>query len=195
MTEEIKDITDEEIEVEAVKEDTVAVAVSQYNDIVKMKNAAAEKIDNARAHLIDTLEITSRKYLTANGMMAAIETIRQVIGNEDVSFSTQVKWAIEIMNALSDAAASMMVKAEELAMEDFDKLCEDYYQANYADRETVTAYDLACELMELQLCQNVGPAAQDIIDFKASSDEEIEKAQVKLDEYLEKHNLKAEDIF
>lgn len=195
MTEEIKDITNEDIEVEAVKEDTVAVAVSQYNDIVKMKNAAEEKIENARIHLVDTLEVTAQKYLTANGMMAAIETVRQVIGNADVSFETQTAWAKEIMRALSDSAASMMEKAKTLAVENFDQICEDYYEEDFSAREGIIAYDIACELMELQLCQNVGPAAQDIIDFKASSDEEIEKAQAKLDEYLEEHDLKAEDIF
>lgn len=195
MTEEIKDITNEDIEVEAVKEDAVAVALSQHNDIIKMKNAAEEKIKNARTQLVNQLEITAQKYLTANGMMAAIETIRQVIGNADVSFETQTAWAKEIMHVLSDSAASMMVKAESLAVEDFGQICEDYYEEDFTAGEDIIAYDLACELMELQLCQNVGPAAQDIIDFKTSSDEEIEKAQAKLDEYLKEHDLKAEDIF
>lgn len=195
MTEEIKDITNEDIEVTAVEEDAVAVALSQHNDIVKMKNAAEEKIENARIHLVDTLEVTAQKYLTANGMMAAIETIRQVIGNADVSFETQTTWAKDIMRALSDSAASMMEKAKVLAVENFDQICEDYYEEDFSARENIIAYDLACELMELQLCQNVGPAAQDIIDFKTTSDEEIEKAQAKLDEYLKEHDLKAEDIF
>lgn len=195
MTEEIKDITNEDIEVTAVEEDAVAVALSQHNDIIKMKNAAEEKIENARIHLVDTLEVTAQKYLTANGMMAAIETIRQVIGNADVSFETQTTWAKDIMRALSDSAASMMEKAKVLAVENFDQICEDYYEEDFSAREDIIAYDLACELMELQLCQNVGPAAQDIIDFKTTSDEEIEKAQAKLDEYLKEHDLKAEDIF
>lgn len=195
MTEEIKDITNEDIKVEAVEEDAVAVALSQHNDIIKMKNAAEEKIENARIHLVDTLEVTAQKYLTANGMMAAIETIRQVIGNADVSFETQTTWAKDIMRALSDSAASMMEKAKVLAVENFDQICEDYYEEDFSAREDIIAYDLACELMELQLCQNVGPAAQDIIDFKTTSDEEIEKAQDKLDEYLAEHDLKAEDIF
>lgn len=195
MTEEIKDITNEDIEVTAVEEDAVAVALSQHNDIIKMKNAAEEKIENARIHLVDTLEVTAQKYLTANGMMAAIETIRQVIGNADVSFETQTTWAKDIMRALSDSAASMMEKAKVLAVENFDQICEDYYEEDFSAREDIIVYDLACELMELQLCQNVGPAAQDIIDFKTTSDEEIEKAQAKLDEYLKEHDLKAEDIF
>lgn len=195
MTEEIKDITNENIKVIAVEEDAVAVALSQHNDIIKMKNAAEEKIENARIHLVDTLEVTAQKYLTANGMMAAIETIRQVIGNADVSFETQTTWAKDIMRALSDSAASMMEKAKVLAVENFDQICEDYYEEDFSAREDIIAYDLACELMELQLCQNVGPAAQDIIDFKTTSDEEIEKAQAKLDEYLTEHDLKAEDIF
>lgn len=195
MAEEIKDITNEDIEVTAVEEDAVVVALSQHNDIIKMKDAAEEKIENARIHLVDTLEVTAQKYLTANGMMAAIETIRQVIGNADVSFETQTMWAKDIMRALSDSAASMMEKAKVLAVENFDQICEDYYEEDFSAREDIIAYDLACELMELQLCQNVGPAAQDIIDFKTTSDEEIEKAQAKLDEYLTEHDLKAEDIF
>lgn len=195
MAEEIKEVTDEQIEVEPVKEDAVAVALSQHNDIIKMKDAADEKVANARVHLCETLSITAEKYLTANGVMAALDTLRQVIGsNDDTDFTAQLEIATEVAKAMSQATLTMMERADTIDVEDFDKLCEEFYTADFTT-ELPTAQTMTQELMLLQLCQNVGPSAQDILDFRSSSEEEILKATDKLAKYLEEHELKAEDIF
>lgn len=195
MAEEIKEVTNEQIEVEPVKEDAVAVALGQHNDIIKMKDAAEEKVANARVHLCETLSITAEKYLTANGVMAALDTLRQVLGNDDdTDFAVQLEIATEVAKAMSQATLTMMERADTIDVEDFDKLCEEFYTADFTT-ELPNAQTMTQELMLLQLCQNVGPSAQDILDFRSSSEEEIMKATDKLAKYLEEHELKAEDIF
>lgn len=195
MVEEIKEVTDEQIEVEPVEEDAVAAALKQHNDIIKMKDAADEKVANARVHLCETLSITAEKYLTANGVMAALDTLRQVLGsNDDTNFTAQLEIATEVAKAMSQATLTMMERADTIDVEDFDKLCEEFYTADFTV-ELPSAQTMTQELMLLQLCQNVGPSAQDILDFRTTSEEEIQKTTDKLAEYLEEHELKAGDIF
>ena len=46
----------------------------------------------------------------------------------------------------------------------------------------------------MQMCQNFGPKADDIKQFKARADEEIAAVDAKIDELIEKNNLDSYDI-
>ncbi len=195
-TNDIQEITDEEIVVEADLElDAKAEALRQHNSIIKMGEERDNKIASAREQLVETLGITAEKYITANGVMAGLETLRQVVGeNSDLDLVTQLEIASEVAKNMSQVSLAMMDRAETIEVEDFGKLCEDFYTADFT-AESPNAQAMTQELMLLQLCQNVGPSAEDILGFKERAEEEIQKATDKLAAFLEENELKAEDIF
>lgn len=185
----VRGITNENINVKPVKLAPADEAKEKAEAIASMKKQRDEKVDNAREHLAETLEVTADKYRTANGVMAALDAVRTVVGEScGIEYSGLISIAKTIAKSMANTAIDMEKKASELEVTEMDKLCEGFYDEDFANGDG-SAEDMIHELMLLQLCQNVGPNAQDIKDFYESSNEEIEKAESDLLEFCSKHSL------
>ncbi len=161
--------------------------------IRKMIEDRDAKVTSAKEHLVSQLEVTSDKYRTANGVMSALDTLRTVYGDDmDDDIFGQISEAKLIATAMSARATSLAARATELTPEAMDLLCEGVYDEFFSDSFEANEdlpFDMAVELMVLQLCQNVGQAAQDIVDFAKHADEEIDKARDTLREHCESNGL------
>ena len=173
------------------REDKTPLEVAQdmSADIDKMIDKRDEKVDGARAHFTETLEITREKYLTANGTMAALDGLHNVWGKNVVTITSLLTSAQSIALQLSDVCGSMAELAKDCELEKFDNFCDGYYDHDFANRSIANPDDLAYEVALLNLCQQVGPAAKDIWDFKVTADEEIMKAWEKLEDFCQEHSL------
>jgi hypothetical protein len=127
--------------------------------------------------------------------MSALDTVRLVFGKtiESIDIDEQVSIAKTSAKHMAGVAQAMGEKAGTLDPDGFKDLCDGFYVKEFADGDA-TALDMIDELMTLQLCQNVGPSAEDVADFCAQADEEIEKARKDLRSYCEENKLDFDDV-
>ena len=140
--------------------------------IDKMKADKETKCKAAKVQLIDMLEVTVDKYRTATGTAEALRTIRFVVGDDEVDLT----WANKLAWDLSFEVEKMIEKAEKLPYAEMDRLCEGFYNQEFKifDGKKDNYFNLAFELMRIDLCRNVGPAAEDMVEFIKRTQEEID---------------------
>lgn len=163
-------------------------AKEQAKAIGKMYEDRDKKAMGAKEHLVHQLEITVDKYRTANGVMSALDTLRTVMGEGGENKYVEIQSAQRIAKRLSVITTNMAAAARKLDPEEMDKLCDGFYDMDLVNKN-VGPEDLAEQLMILQLCQNVGPNAEDVAEFCRSADDEIEKARKSLKTFCTDHDI------
>jgi hypothetical protein len=104
-------------------------ARKQAKDIAKMYEDRDRKALGARDHLVSQLEVTSDKYRTANGVMAALQVVRDVLGN-----ATD---CVEEISIAKTAATRMAGIAQDMAHKAGKLDPEDMAELGFADGQTV----------------------------------------------------------
>lgn len=141
----------------------------------KMKLDRTNKISAARKQLVEMLEVTADKYRTATGTAEALRVLRFCYGREN----DLLIQAIDLSKHMAIEAKEMAEQAEKLEASQMDKLCEEFYAKDFTSS---IPDDLAFEMMRIDLCRNVGGAAEDMVSFIARSNEEIEATEKALKE-------------
>lgn len=159
----------------------------------KMVADEDKKIESACSQLKNEIDITARKYMTATGVITAYSFIRDVVGNL-VDPNQHIVMAQRIAEELASTCRNLGAKFDSTDVQDLDKLCDDMYDHEFVTKIGVTLEEFAQELAVMQMCQNFGPKADDIKQFKARADEEIAAVDAKIDELIEKNNLDSYDI-
>lgn len=188
----VRKMTNAPVKAVQTKQTPKETAVELSESIDKMIDQRDEKVEHAREHLIENLEVTADKYLTANGVMASLEMIHSVTG-DNFDFAGEIEMAKSVAQFMRVQALKMAEKAKTLPITEFEDLCEGFYDEAFADHDG-SAQDMICELMTLNLCQNVGPNAKDIVDFFNSANEEIDKSNAELKELCDKHKIDREEL-
>lgn len=187
----------EETKLELVTEnaDPKELAREKAEEIRRMYEACDEKVVGAKEHLIAQLEVTAEKYLTANGVMQALCTLRDVLGDDskDMSPDKKMRTARMLARGASKTALNMAARAKDLDPDQLGALCDVFYDADFANRNG-GMIEMTEELMALNLCQQVGPNAQDVVDFITSADEEIASARDSLREYCEAEGIDFDEV-
>jgi len=164
-------------------------AKEQAVSIRHMIEERDKKAANAKEHLVSQLDVTIDKYRTANGVMSALQTVRAVAGDHsDLTLEEEIGMAKRVATDMASMTSDMMLKAKDLAPEEMDKLCNGFYSLSFSE-EDGSAIEMVGQLMQLQLCQNVGPDAEDIVEFCKHADEEIDKARENLKKFCEENEL------
>lgn len=153
--------------------------------ISKMEEDRNSKCDAAKKQLIDMLDVTSAKYRTATGVAEAMRVLRFAHGENGQRVLLQE--AAHLARTMSGVAAKMKEKADNLAPFEMDNLCNGFYDEDYATKASdvkqgSSLLDLAFEMMCIDLCRNVGGAAEDMVGFCTRVDEEIEATKKALAE-------------
>lgn len=159
----------------------------------KMVADEKKKIESARSQLKNEIDITASKYMTATGVITAYGFIRDVIGNL-VAPDQHIVMAQRIAEELASTCGDLADKFDSTDVQDLDRLCDDIYDHEFATKVGVTLEEFAQELAVMQMCQNFGPKADDIKQFKARADEEIAAVDAKISELIEKNDLDSYDI-
>lgn len=167
-------------------------ARKQAEDIAKMYEDRDKKALGARQHLAAQLEVTSDKYRTANGVMAALQTVRDVFGDV-TSYIEEISIAKTAATRMAGIARDMAEKAGKLDPENMAELCDGFYNPAFSEGES-SALELIDELLVLQLCQNVGPNAEDVAEFCRTADEEIEKARENLRTFCSENGIDFDEV-
>lgn len=188
----VRKMTNAPVKAVQTKQTPKETAVELSESIDKMIDQRDEKVEHAREHLIENLEVTADKYLTANGVMASLEMIHSVTG-DNFDFAGEIEMAKSVAQFMRVQALKMAEKAKTLPITEFEDLCEGFYDEAFADHDG-SAQDMICELMTLNLCQNVGPNAKDIVDFFNSANEEIDKSNAELKELCDKHKIDRDEL-
>lgn len=174
--------------------DPMEVAREKAEEIRRMYEARDEKATGAKEHLIAQLQVTSEKYLTANGVMQALCTLRDVMGDDvEMGIDAKIDMAKRMAKGMSNTALQMAARARDKEPEDLGTLCDVFYDADFTEGGG-SYQELAEELMAISLCQQVGPSAQDVEDFIAKADEEIAAAREQLREYCENSDVDFDEV-
>lgn len=167
-------------------------ARKQAKDIAKMYEDRDKKALGARDHLVSQLEITSDKYRTANGVMNALQVVRDVL-DTTTDYVEEISIAKTAATRMAGIAQKMADVAGGLDPEDMDKLCVGFYDPVFSEGNG-SALEMIDELLALQLCQNVGPNAEDVAEFCHTADEEIEKARENLRTFCSENGIDFDEV-
>lgn len=148
--------------------------------IEKMIEDRDAKCKAAKEQLVEMIDITKDKYRTATGVAEALRIIRfvDVHGGDH---SKELDDAHDLAIQMAGVCWNMSEKAQSLDYNEMDKLCDGFYNKSFAGGDD----DLAYEMMKIDLCRNVGGAAEDMVEFWKHVQEEIDDTCKALDE-LEK---------
>lgn len=148
-----------------------------------MKADKEKKCKAAKEQLVSMLEVTVDKYRTATGTAEALRTLRFVVGSDEVNLI----WANQLAWDMAAEVNKMCEKARKLSYAEMDQLCNDFYDKEFkveypkqfsddelSSIEAEHCYDLTFELMRIDLCRNVGDAAEDMVNFIKRVEEEID---------------------
>lgn len=167
----------------------------QYQKMIEDRD---NKLESAREQLVESLKITADKYRTATGTMEALRVIRMVNDGkpDDMEIYEELEQARDLAARMVVEVSRLTEKAESLGYAEMDKLCEDAYEKDFVSK-SFSAIELAFELMRLDLCRNVGPAAEDIVAFINRIQEELNNVSKKIEDYIEEYpeflNMRIED--
>lgn len=151
-----------------------------------MKADRETKCKAAKEQLVEQLKVTVDKYRTATGTAEALRTLRFVVGADDVHLTCANRLAWDMASVVD----MMRKKAEGLDYGMMDDLCDEFYEKEFkleydSEKLDEAYYKLAFELMRIDLCRNVGEAAEDMVSFVNRVQEEIDSTQAELDKLLE----------
>ena len=158
----------------------------QYNKMVLDRD---NKCKAAKEQLVEMLKVTVDKYRTATGTAEALRTLRFVTGDDAHVNPT---WANKLAWDMSVEASKMSQKAEGLGYAEMDKLCEGFYDQEFQITAGNEYQDLAFEMMRIDLCRNVGGAAEDMVSFINRVQEELNEIDKAINE-LKSEELKEEE--
>lgn len=183
----IEKITNEDIEVNVVKQTPEQEANEMRENIQAMITGRDEKIEGAREHLSNQLSVMAEKHLTANGLMTALAATRDVLGT-DLELTKQLGIARKAAKGAHAISVSLSSAVLETDVEGLDDLFDSVFNRNFVNEEHSTQ-DLIDELLKLNICQQAAPNAHDIAEFKDTATKEIEKAVKELKEFCAANNI------
>ena len=192
MSSKIKKITKEDIKVAPVKKTPEQEANELHENIQSMVTQRDEKIDGAREHLSNQLSVMAEKYLTANGLMTALSVARDVLGT-DLELTRQLGVARKAAKSANATCIALSNSVVETAIEDLDDLFDSVFNSNFVNEEHSTQ-DVVDELLKLNICQQAAPNAHDIVEFKETATEEIEKSTKEYKDFCKENNLEEAEI-
>jgi hypothetical protein len=175
--------------------DPKETAKEMAKSISKMFEDMDTKSANAKQSLLDQLDVTSNKYRTANGVMSVLGCLRDVLGEnaKEYMLEEEIGYAKTIATEMAKVAEEMWNTASSLDPEEMYLLCEAFYDKTFSEGNA-SGFDMVKELMTLQLCQNVGPNAEDITEFCKHADEEIVKARENLVDFCNVNDINFNEL-
>lgn len=173
------------------------IAIKELEEKIEgMKSDKEIKCKRSKNQLIEMLKVTVDKYRTATGTAEALRVLRFVVGSDEVNLT----WANRLAWDMAVETDRMRKKAEKLTYAEMDKLCDGFYEKefklvypetdndmDYGPIETEHLYQLAFEMMRIDLCRNAGSTGEDLVEFIKRTQEEIDACGEKLKE-LKKSN-------
>ena len=161
------------------------IAIKELEDkIASMKADKEKKCKAAKEQLIEMLSVTVDKYRTVTGTAEALRIV-QFLNQDNLGYD--LTWANKLAWDLAVEADRMREKAESLNYAEMDQICDGFYEKEFK-LDSPKVYDVAFEMMRIDLCRNVGGAAEDMVEFIKRVEEEIDACGEKLKE------LKAKEV-
>ena len=167
--------------------DPKAEAEKMAKDITSMKEKADEKVERAIEHLHKQVESASKKYLTVTGIEAAMDYGEKYF--DGLPMFERLHICQQVAQTMSKVATRVVGMIDERDEEGLADIPEELYNPEFAMQENLTPHDVVLQIMLLDLCRNVGNAADDIVGFRKSSGEEIKKAEDELAAFKAEHSI------
>lgn len=163
------------------------ITIKELEDkIASMKADKEKKCKLAKDQLIEMLEVTVDKYRTATGTAEALRVMRFAYPDSNIAC------ACELAHKMAETTKMMLDKAKKLNYAEMDQICDGFYDKDFHVDENFTEYkaanELAYEMMCIDLCRNVGGAAEDMVEFIKRVEADIDDTGKQLKELKAKEN-------
>lgn len=144
------------------------------------RKAQLEKLTQSKTHLIAQLEMASKKYLTVNGYMQARSTMDQAVFGDREAFDEFGGESALLAQAISDIAEEIaeVVKVTDVLMLD-EHILDGYLTEQFVTTQ-FDLYDVVHQLLVANLLQNVGPVIDDIVQFRAATNDGIANIEAEI---------------
>lgn len=162
------------------------------NTLELMYKDQDNKITKALEYFGEYMYSVAQKYLTANGVMHALETLQNIntTGGGTVSLTIQqIDYAREIACDVSDTITKMIdefnnadVWKDGVLSEDFKDFLDGWFEHELARDKNLMPKYLAYELLILDCLQMFSSSIDDIVNFYESTNEEIKKVKEQIKE-------------
>lgn len=163
-------MTDEKLTVE----DKVTIKELEEK-IAGMKEDKEKKCKAAKEQLVSMLEVTVDKYRTATGTAEALRVLRFTSEEKPDGRHWIINDAVNLAHTMAEVTSEMHSKAKKLNYAEMDKLCEGFYAEDFKIEKGKSPYiQLAEQMMRIDLCRNVGGAAEDMVEFIKRVEEDID---------------------
>lgn len=165
------------------KDETGDIIAELEEKIVKMEVDREGKCAAAKKQLVEMLEVTVDKYRTATGTAEALRILRFVSDGMGLAWN-DLEQANELAWTMAGVASYMAEVAKSLEPEEMDKLCDGFYDKEFkvGGEKQAEVVKIAEQMMRIDLCRNVGGAAEDMKSFVERVGEEIQATKKALDE-------------
>jgi polyhydroxyalkanoate synthesis regulator phasin len=156
------------------------------------QNSRNEKLRQSMDHLLAQVEMVSKKYLTVNGYMQAKQAMMEATF-EDLPLSARDNESIkglafEMSGMVKDLAGKLHdVDVHEIDESVIDGLMDHEFVKNPLDHMTV-----ARELLIVQLLQNIGPVIDDIVSFRESTRDGLDRLHEELQRLEDEDGVKGQ---
>lgn len=147
-----------------------------------------KKLNMAKEQLIEQLKVTADKYRTGTGVMESLRIMRLVNDGRpaDMAIFEEVEQARNLAANMVVNISRLVDKAEKLGHAEMNELCNGEYDTDFISKG-FSAMELCEELMKLDLCRNIGPAAEDMVLFLEKTSDELESTNDELEKLCEEH--------
>ena len=143
------------------------MTIKELEEKIKgMKEDKERKCKAAKEQLVSMLEVTVDKYRTATGTAEALRVLRFTSENYPCEINI-LSAANRLAHDMAVVTSSMCEKAKSLSYAKMDSLCEGYYDEDFVlkNNDYNNCIQLAEQMMRIDLCRNVGGAAEDMVEF------------------------------
>lgn len=138
------------------------------------------KLTQSKEHLLGQLRMASEKYLTVNGYMQVRSTIEQAAFGDQEGADDRAAEARMIAREMSELAgllAEQLEKVDVMSLD--DSFLDGHLDSNFVAVDQ-SVREVTRQLLVVNLLQNVGPAIDEIVNFRNGTTEGIAKLSEEL---------------
>lgn len=161
---------------------------SMLADAAMMECKRDEKVEEALDRLCEQCKTMSQQFNTANGVLEMIHLMDET-GLFGVQSDTRLgkgfaQYASQQSMSMCMSVSDRIKRIDENKKNTFDELktleevVDNFFDSSFAHSDkSFSPSELVEQLIKLRICQKVGPAVQDMLDFYNSATEEIENTR------------------
>ena len=161
--------------------DLIDLIAEVEQSLEKMKKDQEEKLTSGIKNFFDIIGTTADKYRTVTGMVVVLQDL-QLFGERpsEVTPYDNASLGCVVANKVADRLEAVSETDHIDLIEDLVNIVDNLYVHKFTKMNTWKIKETLEEMQMIKICQQLGPIADNLVEFKKRTDEEIENTERKL---------------